>query len=472
MDSNTNVDRGKDKNRNGSAVKKAKIMVVMYPEWSAFNATLMLCRQLCNHGCHIVYVGPPKFEEYLKECGFEYRVLREDLQQERFISKIKTEYKKNPGMIRMFRLRQRMRNKLLQDTLTELEEMVSAELPDLVLLDQIIYHYSIPFLKLGIPILCVSVALLSPMNLAVPPAASGMIPGEKNGVFSRIKYVLAWGNMFIGPIIADILHAVILRFSFGFSSYFSANRIIKKYGVKMRRAEYGFKLMLPELFTCPREFDFPHMPGKITRNRCYVGASVYPQRKEKPFYWGEIDKEKPIVYCTLGSYSKIWKYRKRLYHAVIKAVEQRPDWQLILQIADEEDIEDCQPYPRNVFVEKWIPHMQVLPHTSVIICQGGLGTVREAIYFGVPLLIYPPGRDDPGNGARAVFHNLGAMGNMRKVTPGEIINRVDRLMNDPLIRESSKKMEKVFREQENCQAGVDFIETFLSRHRQNKEVNK
>src|SRR5262249_14977201 len=58
--------------------------------------------------------------------------------------------------------------------------------------------------------------------------------------------------------------------------------------------------------------------------------------------------------------------------------------------------------PENVTVTRWVRHADVLPYCSAVITHGGHGTVMKALIAGVPLVVVPMGRDQPGNAARVI----------------------------------------------------------------------
>src|SRR5207302_7231687 len=56
--------------------------------------------------------------------------------------------------------------------------------------------------------------------------------------------------------------------------------------------------------------------------------------------------------------------------------------------------------PGNVHLLRSAPHDTVMQEVSLVISQGGHGTVNRALVNGVPLLILPMGRDQGDNAAR------------------------------------------------------------------------
>ena len=59
-----------------------------------------------------------------------------------------------------------------------------------------------------------------------------------------------------------------------------------------------------------------------------------------------------------------------------------------------------EPAPPNVVVTDWLSYAHVMPKASLVISNGGHGTVVRALAEGVPVLVCPVGADTAENGAR------------------------------------------------------------------------
>jgi Glycosyltransferase family 28 C-terminal domain len=71
--------------------------------------------------------------------------------------------------------------------------------------------------------------------------------------------------------------------------------------------------------------------------------------------------------------------------------------------------------PANFFVHGYVPHSLVLPHCRLAISHGGHGLVLKAMRHGVPQLLVPWGRDQPGVAFRAA-----ALGVAQVLRPADI----------------------------------------------------
>jgi UDP:flavonoid glycosyltransferase YjiC (YdhE family) len=59
-----------------------------------------------------------------------------------------------------------------------------------------------------------------------------------------------------------------------------------------------------------------------------------------------------------------------------------------------------------------VPQLRVLAEADVFITHAGFGSIKEAIYYGVPMLAYPldPHYDQNGNALKLEYHGLGLRG--------------------------------------------------------------
>ena len=98
-----------------------------------------------------------------------------------------------------------------------------------------------------------------------------------------------------------------------------------------------------------------------------------------------------------------------------------------------------------------------------MINHGGLGTIKECIYFGVPMIVFPMMRDQPGNAARVAYHGLGIVGQSR-VSAGQVNALIDTVERNPSFRARAEAMGKKFREIEDSGIGIQVIERLVHWH--------
>ena len=218
---------------------------------------------------------------------------------------------------------------------------------------------------------------------------------------------------------------------------------------------------VPELVLCPAEFDFPEAVAR-KKHRYYLGPEVDLQRKEEPFDWERIDTRKPLIYCSLGTQAQFYSETTRLFQIIIDALSGLPQYQMIVATGRNISHDDLQRVPPNVHLFNYVPQSQILEKASVLITHGGLLTVKDAIFFGVPMIVFPGLYDQPQNSGRVVYHGLGLKGDMRSTTVEEVRVLIERVAQIDSFRERVRAFGELFRQREESAISVKVVEALLA----------
>ena len=216
---------------------------------------------------------------------------------------------------------------------------------------------------------------------------------------------------------------------------------------------------VPELVLCPAEFDFPETVAR-NKQRYYLGPEVDLQRKEEPFDWKRIDTSKRLIYCSLGSQAQLYPEAKRLFQTIIDALSGLPLYQMIVATGREVGHDDLQGIPPNVHLFSYVRQTEVLEKASLLITHGGLLTIKDAIFFGVPMIVFPCHYDQPQNSGRVVYHGLGVKGEMRS-TVAEVRALIERVDHTDSYRERVRAFGELFRKHDEAGISVKVVEALL-----------
>jgi zeaxanthin glucosyltransferase len=221
-------------------------------------------------------------------------------------------------------------------------------------------------------------------------------------------------------------------------------------------------LAIRELILCPADLELPEIRHDGEHEVHYVEASVDLERKsERPFPWERLDPERKLLYVSLGSQS--YRFGRENTVAFLRGVAEafatRPDWQVVLATGGLVDPEEV-PAPAGTLVVGWAPQLDILRRARVAVTHGGLGTVKECIFLGVPMVIFPFANDGPGNAFRVVRHQLGFQSNFKAASPANILDLVMKA-DQPDIRAGIARMQRRFREVEESGESVRLIEELL-----------
>jgi len=97
-----------------------------------------------------------------------------------------------------------------------------------------------------------------------------------------------------------------------------------------------------------------------------------------------------------------------------------------------------------------------------MITHGGLGSIKECIFNGVPMLVFPLFSDQPDNAQRIVYHRLGLTGDFATISAPQIKALVQQIEGDSTFRSNVARMQKIFAESERSEPSVKRIEDATS----------
>jgi UDP:flavonoid glycosyltransferase YjiC (YdhE family) len=225
----------------------------------------------------------------------------------------------------------------------------------------------------------------------------------------------------------------------------------------------------PTFILCPEEFDCP--PPKRTPQEYYAEASIDLDRKEIEFQWDRIREDKRLIYCSLGTQSH-WTYdgmahetnlhiRKNFLQTVIDAVADNPNWQAVISLGNLMRAQDFHSIPSNVIVDA-VSQVEVLKRASLMITHGGLNSVKECIFFGVPMVVFPLVGDQFNNANSVEYHGIGLKGNIKKASEGMIRSLINEVVTNPAFKLQAEKMKGIFRGAESEGRVVTIIESALA----------
>ena len=327
--------------------------------------------------------------------------------------------------------------------------------PNLLLIDITQTQIALWARSANVPFAYLNTSLPQTEDAGVPPLRSGLGYGATRA--GRVQAELAWRRFVVqrraGARAAALLGAL--------PPYAIARAAAARFGVAEdaldERTVYMPQLRgVPELVLCAQVFDFPRAPSEW---RFHV-ESIDLQRREADFEWNAIPNGKTLVYCSLGGQRYRPAETPGFFSRVIAAVATRPDCHLLLSVGRHVAPTGLGRLPDNVTVVTVAPQLAVLRRAAVMVTHGGLGSVKECIVHGVPMLVCPLDVDQPGNAARVLHHGLGLRVDVRASSVDEIGHALDRLLGDASFRERCAAMRAEFEALEASAPGADVVERF------------
>lgn len=127
----------------------------------------------------------------------------------------------------------------------------------------------------------------------------------------------------------------------------------------------------------------------------YVGPLLWEPPGSIPAYLDE-----PGPPWALISLSSLPQDDLPIARRAMAALAPRPV-RVLVTLGRAHDLRELDPGSANVRVERYAPHGAVLDRAVLLVSHAGHGSVIKALWKGVPMVLVPWGRDQPGVAARA-----------------------------------------------------------------------
>jgi UDP:flavonoid glycosyltransferase YjiC (YdhE family) len=221
-------------------------------------------------------------------------------------------------------------------------------------------------------------------------------------------------------------------------------------------------IKMPVVHLCSREFDLPQSEPK--GYPCYyIEPAVDLSRRESVFPWHRLKEGAPLLYCSFGSQNRVYLKAQKAIRTVIDAMSAKPDRQMVIALGPSLNHASFGATPPNVLLANVVPQLEVLKRASAMITHGGINSVRECIFSGVPMIVIPIDLDQPLNALRVVRHGIGLMESPGNLSVDRLCAMIETLENDPSYKSRVEAMRARFMESANSTAGAEIITTLLSR---------
>jgi zeaxanthin glucosyltransferase len=445
-----------------SANSKATIGFVLFPERGGYYPTYQLANALKQNGYNVVYFGTNEFKEDVQAQGFIFEsTLDNELEDVCFDPLPPTQsltflerYKRDA--IARHNKTEAMLTNICTGSFFAAFDKYNIRI---LLVDALLPYVALASHCKDYKVITVATELVG-NDQSLPPHTLP-VTFREDSIVDKFKVKLSWlhfnwqnkGRIAFQRILA--LRYPILVVNPSLIKRFA--KIVCNNRLDSITCEYGMRPKLPELVMCPSEFNFKL--DKNRQGRYFCGHSIDTQRKEIDFSWDELDDDLPIIYCSLGTHVAEYKYSDRFFKHLLKLAQSKPKLQFIVSMGPGRELSGYGYVPENVIAQKRVPQISVLQRAALMLTNAGLGTVKKCIYFGVPMLALPCDFDQPGNGARIEFKNIGLVQNIKSVSVKKLGLKIDKLLYDPIYKNSIGAMSERVRNSGEFSTALQFLET-------------
>jgi len=198
-------------------------------------------------------------------------------------------------------------------------------------------------------------------------------------------------------------------------------------------------------------------PDRVPPNHHWVGTLIWEPVTESPAWLEEPGD--PWVLMTLSSARQ--EGELELARAAVAAAAEFPV-RLLVTLADGKSADDLHSANRQVRVETFVPHSRVLERARLCIAHAGHGIVAKALRFGVPMVLVPWDRDQPGVAARAEALGVAKVVPRSELSPESLSGAIREVLRTPSYGERARLHGERIRSYDSAALACEKIEAFLS----------
>lgn len=227
---------------------------------------------------------------------------------------------------------------------------------------------------------------------------------------------------------------------------------------------------LDEFIPCPKVFDYSHYehgPKVHYAEPCINKELALPNGESPIDVWEDfLAEHDKIVFVTAGS--QILDYKDKaviLFQSIIGAMQasDMKDYHLII-CAGSTLVQELSSDYENVTICGWAPQHTILSALaesghdgSCVIIHGGLATIKECVYYDVPFLVLPLGKDQMDNALRLEDCGINNRFHLEYIKPKCLRYFINQILQDYKSRLNLKKLSSIFRIAEQKHTGAKAI---------------
>lgn len=141
-------------------------------------------------------------------------------------------------------------------------------------------------------------------------------------------------------------------------------------------------------------------------------------------------KEENFIFFSLGSVVQGHHVPEYIKQVIVKTFAKFPEYKVLWKW--EADSLEVDQLPENVRVSKWFPQQDVLGHPKckLFITHGGLSSLHETIYHGVPVIGIPFFGDQDWNMEQVEYHGIGVKLDLKDISEEKFTKLVEKVLYD------------------------------------------
>lgn len=184
----------------------------------------------------------------------------------------------------------------------------------------------------------------------------------------------------------------------------------------------------------------------------FIGPMLSERNDAPDFPWDQV-RQRPVVYVSLGT---LFNADAAFYRSCYQAFESE-DFQVILSLGANVSKEDVGPPPSNFLVRPHVPQLDVLQRAAVFVTHGGMNSVCESLFHGVPMVVVPQMSEQAIVGRRVEGVGAGVYLPKERATAESLRESVRQILSESAFRRQAALIGDSFRQAGGATKAVDAI---------------
>jgi len=233
----------------------------------------------------------------------------------------------------------------------------------------------------------------------------------------------------------------------------------------MAKEKYGARIDSPyEVFCNPAPLtivytsrEFQPDGEAFDQTYQFVGPSISSRDTQQSLDFPSNEGEN-LIYISLGT---VFNQAIDFYKLCLEAFGSS-DYTIVMSIGNKVKVSDLGEIPNNFIVKNDVPQTEVLQHSKLFITHGGMNSVHEGLYYGVPLIVIPQGADQPVIAGQAAHIGAGLTLHKQGLTSIQLREAAGHVLSRSSYKEAAASIREAFHKSGGYRQAVNEIFKFKS----------
>lgn len=189
----------------------------------------------------------------------------------------------------------------------------------------------------------------------------------------------------------------------------------------------------------------------------FVGPSISPRFVREQIDLDAVKEQRP-VYISLGTvFNRAVDFYKLCFEALGNTAHT-----VVMAVGKQVQISDLGEIPGNFLVKNYVPQTEVLQYSKLFITHGGMNSVHEGLYYGVPLIVIPQSADQPVIARQVAEIGAGVALQMQSLSASQLREAAELVLERNDFKQAAAAMRDSFHQSSGYRQAVDEIFAFKS----------